>query len=199
MEKDHYINLKKQIEYYLPEIKYIALWNNQFARSNGTRTDERKEHAFNYPCVFIQYHSPEFRQLSLGIQEFDIEITSHLGFKSLLTEDTKILELKEKLYYVMQRFQSDNWARLSRVNEEWDFDHDNVSVLKTQYHTRGMDDFRYVFAGQDLTSITGLTISATTVTLSGLSIGNLTGSTNVNGNNEFDPANDTFDNDEDGI
>jgi hypothetical protein len=189
MEKEFFINLKKQIQLYLPEIKHIARWNNQFVRSNGTGKDGRKEKAFDYPVVFIQFNDAEFRQLSLGIQEFDIEVTTHLGYKSFETEDEDVFDLKERLYYACQRFQQDNWARLSRVKETFDTDHDDVSVILTQYHTRGIDDFRYVFGQNQLGSLTALTLTETVVTLSGLSTtNNFSGTTtSENGNNEYQP------------
>ncbi len=185
MEKELYINLKKQIEYYIPEIRYVALWNNQFNRSNGTGQDGRKQAAFDYPAVFIEFHDSLFRQLSLGVQEFDFELSTHLGFKSFKTEDLEILELKEKLYWVVQRFQLDSFARLSRVNEMWDYDHDDVSVLKTQYHGYGKDFNRFVFAENVFESLTG--VSATTIFVD---VAHLTGGTdfsgkNDNGNNEW--------------
>lgn len=188
MERDLYNALRSQIEYYLPEVKYVRMWNNQFARSNGTGTDGRKQSAFGYPCVFIQFHDSVFRQLSLGIQEFDVEISLYLGFKSFETEDEDILDLKERLYWVAQRFQQGNFARLSRVTEEWDYDHDDVSVLRMQFHTRGMDDNRYVFATNTLDSITGVTNSLTFVNVSGLTSGNSSWSaaTDDNGRNEYD-------------
>lgn len=186
MEKELYINLKAQIEKYLPELKYVALYNNQFDRSNGTGQDGRKEKAFDYPCVFIQFTNSNFRQLSLGVQEYDVEVTVHLGFKSFLNEDLEILDLKERLYWVCQRFQEGSYARFSRVSEEWSWDHDDVSVLKMQFHTYGKDFNRYVFSDGTYTqdTLTGITDTVTAVS-------GFTGSTDFtdasdsNGKNEY--------------
>lgn len=191
MEKELYINLRKQIEYYLPEIKYVRLWNNQFNKSNGSGSDGRSQVAFDYPCVFIEFHDANFRDWSLGIQEFDLECTLHLGFKSFETEDLEILELKEKLYWVVQRFQQGNFARFSRRAEIWDVDHDNVSVLKMQFHTYGKDDYRYVFAGSTLDSITGATITETIVSATTLNT-DWSGATDSNGANLYGGQLPTF-------
>jgi hypothetical protein len=144
MEKELYINLRQQIIDKLPDIQHVALWNNQFNRSNGNTSDTRVEKPFNYPCVFIEFAYSEFRQLSLGVQEFDLEVILHLGFKSYETEDLDILDLKQRLYYWVQRFQQGNFARLSRVSETWDYDHDNITELIMQFHTRAKDTSRYV-------------------------------------------------------
>ena len=199
MIKDLYINLKKQIEYYLQDdIKYVALYNSQYQHSNGTGTDGRNESAFNYPAVFLEFNNFEYRDLSLGLQEYDFTLTTHLGFKSFKKEDTDVLELIGKLYYVVQRFQQGSFARMSRRSEVWDYDHPNVAVLKTTFRGYGKDDYRYVYADQVFTSITGVTLSATTVNLSALTTAtNLSGYSDSNGNNEFNPATDVSDDDED--
>ena len=187
MEKELFEQLRKNILYYLPEIKHVALWNNQFIRSNGTNTDGRKQMQFNYPAVFIQFSDSTFRQLSLGVQEFEIEVTLHLGYKSLETEDLTILWLKEQLYWVVQRFQEGSFARMSRVKEEWDYDHDNVTVLKMQFHTYGKDYFRYVFGQNTQDTITGIT--ETTILVPSISGGtDYSDASYSNGNNTYPPT-----------
>ena len=157
MELQHFKALRNQIMYMIPEIKYVALFNNQFSRANGDKKDGRKERAFSYPCVLIQYHSPVFSQLSLGVQEFDIKITLHLGVKSFETDDISFLDLKERLYFVVQRFQEGNWARMDRREEEWDYDYDDVNVLKMEFQTHGKDYARFVYGKNELGVITGIT------------------------------------------
>ena len=170
--------------YYMPEIQHVDLWNNQFNRSNGTGRDGRKQVAFNYPCVFIKFEGSEFRQLSLGIQEFDMYVTLILGVKSFEDSDTNFLTIKERLYYTAQRFQSGNFARLSRVSEKWSYDNDNVNSMEIKFKTYGKDDFRYVFGSttaQVLSNvITGETITTDVVTV--LS-GGTSGGSVENGNN----------------
>jgi hypothetical protein len=157
MEKDLFIYLRAQLNSYLPEIQDIRLYNNQFERSNGTDKDNRIEAAFNYPCIFIEFEQFNHRDLSMGIQEYDVNLTLHIGFKSYQTEDLDILDLKERIYYVTQRFQQGNYARLSRISEEWDYDHDNISILKMTFRTYGKDTFRYVLGDKTIGYITGIT------------------------------------------
>ena len=157
MEKDLYIALKKKIEDFLPEVRTVRLWNEQIIHSNGIGTDGRNENAFQYPAVFIQMHSLEARDLSLGIQEFDMIISTYLAFKSFATDDIDILDLKERLYWVCQRFQQGNFALLSRIFEYPDNNHGDVQVFKTDYKTRGMDDYKYIFGDLTKDVITGIT------------------------------------------
>ena len=190
MDKELYIALQGQIKQYLPELKHVAKWNNQFRRSNGTGHDGKKQAAFDYPCVFLEFNKSNFRQLSLGVQEFDLEVITHLGFKSFETEDLTILDLKERLYWVCQRFQQGSYARLSRVNEVPDYDFDDVEVYKTQYHTYGKDYNRYVFATTPLNSFTGLTINESLVYLSAITqnvSAMFSGATDDNGTNIYNP------------
>ena len=167
MELELYIALKAEIESKLGnEIKQVALWNNQFEHSNGTDANGRDEYPFPYPCVFLEFSQANFSDLSQGVQAFDLMVTTHLGFQSLKTEDTDVLRLKQDLYKVVQRFRNGYFARLTRVSERQDYNHSNVQEYITEYLTRGKDfdtDIRPTI------SVTpSITITATTVTLSGL-------------------------------
>ena len=186
MERLLFDNLSQQIKLYLPEVKTVRLWNEQIIHSNGIGKDGRNENPFQYPAVFLQFQMLEARDLSAGCQEFDMMVTTHLAFKSFQTEDTQILDLKEKLYYTCQRFQQGNFARMSRVAEQADYNHDDVQVFTTEYRTRGIDDNRYVFQNEILDSITGMTITDTIVDVSGLTYSDIySGTTYENGNNQY--------------
>lgn len=136
MELELYTALKNEIKTALPEIKHIGLYNNQFERSNGLNPSEN---AFLYPCVFIQFSQSDFKDLSLGVQQFNLTVTTHLGFESYKNEDTDVLRLKQDLYKVVQRFRNGYFARLSRIAERQDFDHNNIQVYVTDYLTSGKD------------------------------------------------------------
>jgi hypothetical protein len=154
MLKQFYSDLKQQIATSLPEIKNnIYLWNNQFDHSNGDSNNSkgRDESAFQYPAVFIEFNDFEFRQLSLGVQEYDYICTIRLGTKSYLKEDLSLFDLSTRLYYVVQRFQQGNKSRLSRISEVKDINHNNVTITTTRYKGYGIDDSRYVLADPNLT------------------------------------------------
>lgn len=110
------------------------LFNNQFE-------NEPEENPFLYPIVFIQFQPQEFRELSVGVQQADYIITTHLGFESYKDEDTDVLQLKQDLYKVVQRFRGGdlNFSKLLRVAERPNYNHPNVQVYETDYFTTVKD------------------------------------------------------------
>ena len=154
MLKEFYLDLKAQLATNLPEIKNnIYLWNGQFPHSNGDANNAkgRDESAFQYPAIFIEFNDFQFRQLSLGVQEYDYVCTIRLGTKAYLKEDLSLFDLLNRVYYVTQRFQQGNHSRLSRISETKDTNHDNITVTTIKYKGYGIDDNRYVFADPALT------------------------------------------------
>ena len=183
--KDFYVNLKGQIEEYLPEMKgKVFLFNNQFQHSNGDKTAGRDESAFQYPVVFLEFNNFKYKQLGLGVQEFYYDLTTHFGYKSLLKEDLKVYDLLEKLFWTVERFQAGSFNRITRIGETWDTNHDNAQIIKSVYEGYSKDYNRFVFGNQTFLNITGITqtdiiVSATTQT------NNLSGTTDSNGNNQY--------------
>lgn len=197
MLKTFYKELKSNIHYYLPEVKTIARFNNQFEHSNGDGEKGRNESAFNYPAVYLEFNDFEFRQLGLGVLEYDFNLTLHIGWKSLKKEDEEIFTFLERLYWVVQRFQQGSSARLSKTEEVWDTNHDNITIITSKYRGYDKEFNRYVLTPPDYTldTITGFTqtdiiVSATTFDNS------WTGATDTNGRNIYIPPIDC-DNDND--
>lgn len=157
MELALYTALKTHIETELPAIKSVRLWNNQPNR-------EMVENAFLYPIVFLQFSPIEFRELSKGVQQFDMTVTTHLGFESYKDEDTYVLDLKQQLYAVVQRFRNEYFSRLQRVAERPNFDHDNIQIYETDYLTTGKDftvDARATTSATAAPDVDGTIISIT--------------------------------------
>lgn len=114
------------------DLKHVALFNNQYERENV-------ENPFLYPCAFIEFKPSTFKDLSVGVQQFDMVVTIHLGFESYTEDDLKVLELKQKIYVALQRLQSGYFALLSRVEERQNFDHGNTQVYEIDFRTTGKD------------------------------------------------------------
>lgn len=132
MQLELYNSLKKHIEDNLPEIKSVRLYNNQFNRENV-------ENPFLFPVVFLEFNTQSFRDLSQGVQEVNLICTTHLGFESYKDEDTYVLQLKQDLYKVVNRFQNEYFSRFLRVAERQNFDHNNCQVYETDYSLKGKD------------------------------------------------------------
>lgn len=165
MELTLYRAIKTELQSEIPEIKTVGLYNNQFMH---LLRDNTKQNPFLFPACFIQMKPYNFKDLSGGVQEFEMDLTTHLGFESHTDQDEEILEIKQRLYLVLQRFQSEYFARLSRTNEQPDFDFGNFQVYKTTYHTRGLDygkDTRLgsqVYLGLGLTGQTAINLTGYT-------------------------------------
>lgn len=128
--------LKTHILDNMPEIKGVRLWNSQISHLLRDKPDENP---VLFPCVYIQMTPGNFKDLPVGIQEFDMEITTHLCFKTQITDDETILDLKEELYSTVHRFRFGNYSYLLRRDELPDFDHGNVLDYQTVYTTHGRD------------------------------------------------------------
>ncbi len=156
MEKELYIALKQEIERELPEIKTVRLFNNQFE-------NESTENAFLYPCCLLQFQANGFKELSQGVQQFDMTVTTHLGFESYKDEDVDILRLKQDLYKVVNRFRNEYFSRLLRVDERPNYNHSNVQVYETDYKTTGKDFADDIRPNKDVIATPVVTPTLTTL------------------------------------
>ena len=163
--KQFYLDMKNQINLYLPELKgNTGRWNNQFNHSNMQDENGRDENAFQYPIVFIELNNMQYTPLSMGVREINFEMTIRLGYKSLLKEDNKIFDLAERLDWVCERFQSGNSSRTKKKSETWDTNTSHTSVLTMVYDGYTVDFDRYVLANDTIASITAVTSVETFVT-----------------------------------
>lgn len=183
--KQFYLDIKAQIDRYLPELKGNTYrWNSQFGHSNFDGEDGRNEAAFNYPVVFIELNNMEYTPLSLGVREINFEMTVRLGYKSFLKEDNGIFDLAERLDWVCERFQSGNSSRLKKRSENWDTNSTDVNILTMVYDGYTVDYNRYVFVDDQQAQITGITNTETIVyQLTGGT--SWSGLTDDNGNNRY--------------
>lgn len=156
MELELYTALKQQIEAELPEIKTVRLFNNQFERMN-------EENAFLFPCCFIQFQSNGFRELSQGVQQFDMTVTTHLGFESYKDEDVDVLRLKQDLYKIVNRYRNEYFSRLLRVEERPNYNHDNIQVYETDYKTTGKDFTTDIRPKKEVEATPNVTATLTTL------------------------------------
>ena len=189
MVKKLYEDLSGQIKKYLPEIKTVQLFNSQYDRSNGEGVNGRSQKPFNYPAVFLEFNEFEFRQLSLGVQEFDFTLNVHYGWKSFLNEDLVQLDSLERLYWVIQRFQQGSFARFSRISENWDTSRTDIGITTIKYRGYGKDFNRYVFNEMPFEPITAVTTTIEYIPFSSDTFTNFgtmfSASTDSNGNNEY--------------
>lgn len=152
--KDLYTELRTELEA-ITGIKYVRLWNNQFER-------EDVNEAFQYPCCLIEFEPTECRDLLNGVQQYDFIVCVHLGFESYKTEDIDILDLKQEVYKVLNRFNSatNMFSYLSRDSETQNFDHDNIQDYQIRFKVTGKD-FDSDTRPNTNATVTDLTINGT--------------------------------------
>jgi hypothetical protein len=147
MQLSIYNDLKQRIST-LAELKYVALWNNQFER-------EDVNVPFGYPCCFIEFADTSYvDDLNLR-QRGTLQINIHLGFESYKTEDTDILQLKQDLNELIHGWSTPNNTKFLRRSETQNFDHTNIQDYIISYQVTGLD----------LTSVNLPTVDATVSTL----------------------------------
>lgn len=131
--KDLYTEIRTELES-ITGIKYVRLWNNQFERENVNE-------AFQFPCCLIEFEPTECRDLLNGVQQYDFVVCIHLGFESYKTDDADILDLKQQVYIVLNRFASTTnmFSYLSRESETQNFDHDNIQDYQIRFKVTGKD------------------------------------------------------------
>jgi len=156
VELELFTYLKAEINAKLPEIKTVKLYNNQFESENV-------ENAFLYPAVMLQFQSNGFKELSQGVQQFDMTVTTHLGFESYKSEDTEVLRLKQDLYKIVNRFRNEYFSRLLRVEERPNYNHNNIHVYETDYKTTGKDFTTDIRPSTNVTAIPVVTPIITTL------------------------------------
>ena len=128
VKKTLYLNLVDKFKNDLPQVKTFRLFNNQF-------TSEEMESSLNYPAVFMEFETIDYRSITGGSQNIDFQINFHVGFASLETEDLKILDLLDEIYKSIQGF-----CGLQRSSEQQDVNVDNVAVWNQIYTTTIVDD-----------------------------------------------------------
>ena len=111
------------------KVKTFRLFNNQFE-------NERKENAFEYSAIFMQFENIDFIPTTGGSQQGDLLATFHIGIESLNDEDLSVFDLLDDFFKLL----TDLNIGFTRVREEQDIDHDNIQVWKQSYKITLTDD-----------------------------------------------------------
>ena len=116
----------------LQDLKYVALWNNQYER-------EDVNVAFGYPNCFIEFPDAQYLDNLQGQQQGTLQINLHLGFESYKTEDTEILQLKQDLNTLIHGWSTPYNSRFLRRSEVQSNDHTNIQEFIITYTMQGFD------------------------------------------------------------
>ena len=116
----------------ITQLKYVALWNNQFER-------EDVNVSFDYPCAFIEFTDINYEDRLNGKQNCTMTVNIHIGFESYKTEDTSILSLKQTVNEALHGKSLANQTKMLRRAEQQNFDHTNIQEYIISYFVTGND------------------------------------------------------------
>jgi len=164
MTKNFYNAIKTQIETFIPEM-YVRLYRSQFEE-----IEDGESYSFGFPCCFIEFISEEnIKQLGNDIQLFDplivrvyigsLEYDSSDGF---MDQNTSIMDLKERVYLALQKFEPSKASLFIRVDEKMHSEHKQISVFTQDYKTTLIDSTAYENRGdKETTPTTNLDLTVT--------------------------------------
>lgn len=107
-------------------IKTVEIWRNNLSR-------EKVEQPKQLPAVFIEFLPTNFKELTGGLQSYDLTTRLHIVFESYKDEDTDVLKLTDEVYRTTHYSQFGYAGKMKRRSEEQDFDHDNVQDYIQDY------------------------------------------------------------------
>lgn len=116
-------------------LKLVDKWRNQF--------ESKKVQPNACPCVYIQISRSNFVNLLMGVQQYDLDITLHIGFESYKDTDTEIITLKQTIDRTVHRLQPDTTcSMLLRTGEVQEDFHDQVQDYQQSFKST-MKDFNH--------------------------------------------------------
>ena len=132
IQKTVYSAILDRLKTYVPELKTIRLFNNQFANEN-------RENAFDYPAAFIEFRRMDYDTAQQGYQKGNYTVSIHMGFVHYETETLVPFDLIHKIYSVLQGFQGATFTSLMRTTDIQDVNHDNLIVWRTDFDFMATD------------------------------------------------------------
>lgn len=144
--RDLYEDIKTRLEELITsgDIQHVALWNNQFIRSNDNNSDNNTERAFPYPCCFVHFFGDNTRSSSGGgAKRLDVDIRIYIGFESYEFEDLQIFDTADTVREHLENWNTDVMTGLYYQAQRMNYDHDNVIVYELDFKTQYSDNTKY--------------------------------------------------------
>lgn len=143
--KQFRINASARIKSECPSVKYINTWNNQVEKLR--EDSENKSVAFRTPAVFVEILPNEIKTLGNGNQIYDpfdvrLHIVHRLDKSENMDENLVFEDVRQEAFAAFHKWQAPQTSGFFRINEERDYDHDNI------YHC--MIDFRTCYVDSTL-------------------------------------------------
>lgn len=136
---DLYNDLLNVITGFIPEFKFVRIWNNQLEQ-----IEEGATYSFPMPCCFVEILTPnEYTPIGRGYGTGELIVRIHIGheeYDSLAQtyeQNFNVFTLRNKVVNIINNLQPIATSSLMRVSEQQDFIHTNI------YHY--IVDFRCAF------------------------------------------------------
>lgn len=129
-----------------PLFKHIRVWNNQLELE---RADPNNQLSYPKPALFIELaNTSDIQQMGAGAQIYnDLRVRLHIIHEhyneytngNIFDEDVKVFDIAQQLYYAINKYEPSGAVAMVRINEELDFNHDNLYHLVQEYATNLVD------------------------------------------------------------
>lgn len=114
-------------------LKLVDKFRNQFVKASEWNPND-------FPAVYIQFQRSNFVNLLMGVQQYDIDITLHLGFETYKDTDLSIITLKQTIDRTVHRFQPNTTcSMLLRTGEIEEDDHDQLQDYQQSFKSTMKD------------------------------------------------------------
>lgn len=157
--KDLFEFIKAKINASIPELKTVAVWNNQTSRERDTKT----EGVIKFPAVFIEFLTDEgVQNLSLGIKRVPLRVRCRFAIEGYRFQRLEDFELQKKFDSFIQNFRGNpddvvQFSTLQEMANDLDEAHDQVNEPFIDYSTMWTKNSAY----QRKTDITKTPITST--------------------------------------
>lgn len=143
MEKALYTAIKNQAIAELPEIKFIAMWNNQVENmQNG------EGYSVRLPALFIEFPaSAQCDVVGNNVRVFDpLPLVFHIvdnrldNIDGTMEENFEVFTLKQKVKAKFQLFKTNGSGVFNCTSESADNDHNNIYHFMQEFTTTWTDN-----------------------------------------------------------
>ena len=132
-----------------PLFKHIRVWNNQLEQE---RADPNNQLSYPKPALFIELaNTSDIQQMGIGAQIYnDLRVRFHIIHEhyneytndNIFDEDVQVFNIAQRLFYAINKYEPSGAVAMVRVNEELDFNHDNLYHFVQEYATNLIDATR---------------------------------------------------------
>lgn len=137
------IDISARIKSQCESVKYVNTWNNQVELLRAD--SDNKSIAFRCPAVFVEIMPNSISVLGNGNQLYDpLDVRLHIVHrqdKSInMDENLDVEDVRQEVYAAIHKWFCSQTSGFFRINEERDYDHNNVYHLMMDFRTAYVDN-----------------------------------------------------------